>query len=108
MKIGGIYKTIDSDSYIIIIVIQDVVYYYQVLNVESYSISINQQYIIDNLNYQIDEISLSEQHDFFLRTKEDILEKSLDGYLGTISTEQLYTLQQELEKVEFDENGYGY
>lgn len=76
-------------------------YYYQVLNVESYSISINQQYIIDNLNYQIDEISLSEQHDFFLRTKEDILEKSLDGYLGTISTEQLYTLQQELEKVEF-------
>ena len=108
MKIGGIYKTIDSDSYIIIIVIQDVAYYYQVLNVESYSISINQQYIIDNLNYQIDEISLSEQHDFFLRTKEDILEKSLDGYLGTISTEQLYTLQQELEKVEFDENGYGY
>ena len=108
MKIGGIYKTIDSDSYIIIIVIQDVAYYYQVLNVESYSISINQQYIIDNLNYQIDKISLSEQHDFFLRTKEDILEKSLDGYLGTISTKQLYTLQRELEEVEFDKNGYGY
>ena len=108
MKIGGIYKTIDSDSYIIIIAIRTAVYYYQVLNVKSCSISINQQYIINNLNYQIDEISLSEQHDFFLRTKEDILEKSLDGYLGTISTKQLYTLQQELEEVEFDKNGYGY
>lgn len=108
MKIGGIYKTIDSDSYIIIIAIRTAVYYYQVLNAKSCSISINQQYIINNLNYQIDEISLSEQHDFFLRTKEDILEKSLDGYLGTISTKQLYTLQQELEEVEFDKNGYGY
>ena len=108
MKTGGIYKTVDSDSYIIIIAIRTAVYYYQVLNAESYSISINQQYIINNLNYQIDEISLSEQHDFFLRAKEEILEKSLDGYLGIISTEQLYALQQELKDVEFDKNGYGY
>ena len=54
------------------------------------------------------EISLSEQHDFFLRTKEENIEKNLDGYLGTILTDQLYTLQQELNTVEFDKNEYGY
>lgn len=108
LKTGGIYKTVDSNSYIVIITIRAAVYYYQVINAQNNSIPINRQYIINTLNEQIDEISLSEQHDFFLRTKEENIEKNLDGYLGTILTDQLYTLQQELNTVEFDKNGYGY
>lgn len=74
----------------------------------------SQKYAEKGINYFIfdgsinNEISLSEQHDFFLRTKEENIEKNLDGYLGTILTDQLYTLQQELNTVEFDKNGYGY
>ena len=49
LKTGGIYKTVDSDSYIVIITIINYVYYYEVINCEETNISVSNQYVKDTL-----------------------------------------------------------
>ena len=93
---GGIYKLKDVSEYIIIININDFVYYFTVF------ISLNENCIMTNdklqrhLKLLINEFKLKNLHDFFYKNSSKFIEKNIDGYLGKIKDEYFIELQKEL------------
>ena len=101
LKKGGIYKIKDTDTYIIIIEKLAVTYYYNVLTGCINSMSNDE--IKENLITQI-KYGLETQHKFFANEKESKIEDFVDGYLGQITDEQLFSLSVELSFVDFSKN----
>lgn len=108
LKKGGIYQYKDTIAYFVVIDITKTrVYYYQILSIATTK-TISRDLIIAELNHQIDNILLKNNHNYFFTAPVENVEKVVNGYVGNIYEEQIQELEDELKKVEFDKNGYAY
>lgn len=103
IKQGGIYKFVDSNSYIVIVNIVNYIYYYDITtNYDTLPVLINNQCMRDILQHQIQNTGLKYLHAFYKKEKYNQLKNKLDGYLGQVTDEQLIDLKIELELYEIN------